>query len=67
MLRRPLSRRMFGDIEMNDTATVVAKDDEDEQNSEGCGRQSEKVERHLVVRAYAVGCAFYLFIRAPRT
>ena len=26
---------MFGDIEMNDTATVVAKDDEDEQNSEG--------------------------------
>ena len=40
---------MFGDIEMNDTATVVAKDDEDEQNSEGCGRQSEKVERHQVV------------------
>ncbi len=34
LLRRPLSRRMFGDIEMNDTATVVAKDDEDEQNSE---------------------------------
>ena len=29
--------------------TVVAKDDEDEQNSEGCGRQSEKVERHQVV------------------
>ena len=49
LLRRPLSRRMFGDIEMNDTATVVAKDDEDEQNSEGCGRQSEKVERHQVV------------------
>ena len=40
---------MFGDIEMNDTATVVAKDDEDEQNSEGCGRQSEKVERHQVL------------------
>ena len=40
LLRRPLGRRMFGDIEMNDTATVVAKDDEDEQNSEGCGRQS---------------------------
>ena len=38
---------MLGDIEMNDTATVVAKDDEDEQNSEGCGRQSEKVERVL--------------------
>ena len=38
-----LGRRMFGDIEMNDTAMVVAKDDEDEQNSEGCGRQSEKV------------------------
>ena len=49
LLRRPLSRRMFGDIEMNDTATVVAKDDEDEQNFEGCGRQSEKVERHQVV------------------
>ena len=49
LLRRPLGRRMFGDIEMNDTATVVAKDDEDEQNSEGCGRQSEKVERHQVV------------------
>ena len=29
---------MFGDIEMNDTATVVAKDDEDEQNSEGRSR-----------------------------
>ncbi len=40
---------MFGDIEMNDTATVVAKDNEDEQNSEGCSRQSEKVERHQVV------------------
>ena len=40
---------MIGDIEMNDTATLVAKDDEDEQNSEGCGRQSEKVERHQVV------------------
>ena len=26
---------MLGDIEMNDTATLVAKDDEDEQNSEG--------------------------------
>ena len=25
LLRRPFSRRMFGDIEMNDTATVVAK------------------------------------------
>ena len=49
LLRRPLSRRMFGDIEMNDTATVVAKDDEDEQNSEGCGRQSEKIERHQVL------------------
>ena len=49
LLRRPLGRRMFGDIEMNDTATVVAKDDEDEQNSEGCSRQSEKVERHQVV------------------
>ena len=49
LLRRPFSRRMFGDIEMNDTATVVAKDDEDEQNSEGCGRQSEKVERYQVV------------------
>ena len=34
---------------MNDTATVVAKDDEDEQNSEGCRRQSEKVERHQVI------------------
>ena len=45
LLRRPLGRRMFGDIEMNDTA----KDDEDEQNSEGCGRQSEKVERHQVL------------------
>ena len=44
---------MFGDIEMNDTATVVAtvvaKDDEDEQNSESCSRQSEKIERHQVV------------------
>ena len=40
---------MLGDIEMNDTATLVAKDDEDEQNSEGCGRQSEKVERRQVV------------------
>ena len=49
LLRRPLGRRMFGDIKMNDTATVVAKDDEDEQNSEGCGRQSEKVERHQVL------------------
>ena len=49
LLRRPFSRRMLGDIEMNDTATLVAKDDEDEQNSEGCGRQSEKVERHQVV------------------
>ena len=49
LLRRPLGRRMFGDIEMNDTATVVAKDDEDEQNFEGCGRQSEKVKRHQVV------------------
>ena len=49
LLRRPLGRRMFGDIEMNDTATLVAKDDEDEQNSEGCGRQSEKVERHQVL------------------
>ena len=49
LLRRPLGGRMLGDIEMNDTATVVAKDDEDEQNSEGCGRQSEKVERHQVV------------------
>ncbi len=49
LLRRPLGGRMFGDIEMNDTATVVAKDDEDEQNSEGCGRQSEKVERHQVL------------------
>ena len=49
LLRRPFSRRMFGDIEMNDTATGVAKDDEDEQNSEGCGRRSEKVERHQVV------------------
>ena len=49
LLRRPLGGRMLGDIEMNDTATLVAKDDEDEQNSEGCGRQSEKVERHQVV------------------
>ena len=48
-LCRPLGRRMFGDIEMNDTATVVAKDDEDEQNSEGCRRQSEKVKRHQVL------------------
>ena len=48
LLRRPLGGRMFGDIEMNDTATLVAKDDEDEQNAEGCGRQSEKVERHQV-------------------
>ena len=54
LLRRPLGRRMFGDIEMNDTATVVAKDDEDEQNSEGCGRQSEKVERHQVVPSICV-------------
>ena len=38
LLRRPLGGRMLGDIEMNDTATVVAKDDEDEQNSEGCSR-----------------------------
>ena len=38
LLCRPLGGRMFGDIEMNDTATVVAKDDEDEQNSEGCSR-----------------------------
>ena len=43
LLRRLLGGRMLGDIEMNDTATLVAKDDEDEQNSEGCGRQSEKV------------------------
>ena len=55
LLRRPLGRRMFGDIEMNDTAMVVAKDDEDEQNSEGCGRQSEKVERHQVVCNMAKG------------
>ena len=38
LLCRPLGGRMFGDIEMNDTATVVAKDNEDEQNSEGCSR-----------------------------
>ena len=49
LLRRPLGRRMFGDMEMNDTATLVAKDDEDEHNSGGCGRQSEKVERHQVL------------------
>ena len=49
LLRHPLGRRMFGDIEMNGTTTVVAKDDEDEQNSEGCGRRGEKVERHQVL------------------
>ena len=38
LLCRPLGGMMFGDIEMNDTATLVAKDDEDEQNSEGCSR-----------------------------
>ena len=45
-----LSRRMFGEIEVNDTATLVAKDDEDEQNFEGCGGQRrEKIERHQVL------------------
>ena len=37
LLRRPLGGRMLGDIEMNDTATLVAKDDEDEQNSRVTG------------------------------
>jgi hypothetical protein len=29
---------MFRDIEMNDTATIVTEEDEDEQNPEGCSR-----------------------------
>jgi len=49
LLCRPLGRRMFGDIEMNDTATIVTKYDEDEQNSESCSGQSEEVDRHQVL------------------
>ena len=40
---------MFRDIEMNDTATIVTKYDEDEQNSESCSGQSEEVDRHQVL------------------
>ena len=40
---------MFRDIEMNDTETIVTKDDEEEQNPEGCNRQSEEVDERQVL------------------
>ena len=49
LLRCPLGRRMFRDIEMNDTATIVTEEDEDEQNPEGCSRQSKEVDGHQVL------------------
>ena len=48
LLRRPLGGRMFRDIEMSNTATIVTEDDEDEQYPEGCSRHSEEVDRHQV-------------------
>lgn len=49
LLRGPLYGRMLCDIEMNDTPTIVTEDDDDKQNSEGCSRQSEEVDRHQVL------------------
>ena len=42
LLRRPLSTRVVGDVEVNDTAAIVTKDDEDEQNPERGSRQGER-------------------------
>ena len=48
LLRRPLCRRMVRDIEMSNPATIVTENDEDEQDPEGCSRQSEEVDGHQV-------------------
>jgi hypothetical protein len=40
---------VFRDIEMNKTAAILPKDDEDEQNPEGGGRQLEEVYGHQVL------------------
>jgi hypothetical protein len=49
LLRGPLCRGMVRDIEMYDPTTLVTKHDKDEQNPEGCRRQSEEVGGHQIL------------------
>src|SRR5215831_13496308 len=48
LLCRPSSGRVFGNIKMQDTATVMGEDDENIQHAELYGRNCEEVDRdHL--------------------
>ena len=49
LLRRPLSKRVVGDVEVNDTAAIVTKDDEDEQDPERGSRQGEEIDGDQVL------------------
>ncbi len=48
LLGRPFGRWMFGDIEVHDTSSIVAQDDESEEDTKSrCGHR-EEVNAHSV-------------------
>ena len=48
LLRCPIGRRMVGDVEVDDPASIVGEHDEDEQDAKRGGRNREVVNRHKV-------------------
>src|SRR5438034_2956087 len=48
LLRRPSRRRMFGDIEVNHSASFVRQHNEHKQHAQSGCRHSEEVDRHEI-------------------
>ncbi len=44
LLRCPLHRGMFGDIEVHNVATVMTEDNENIENTKGCGRNRKEID-----------------------
>ncbi len=49
LLRRPRGRRVFGNVEMNNAATMVREHDEDEENTERRSGDREEINGHQVL------------------
>ena len=57
LLRRPLGRRMGGDVEVNKHPSIMTKDNEGEQYAESSGRNSEEVDCDDVLQVVVKECS----------
>jgi len=48
LMRRPLCRRVLGDVEVDDSPSIVSEIDEDEQHPTSLGRDDKEVDRYQI-------------------